>query len=80
MLTTFTLSTKKPQFSSSAETSCQVILLSFQLFDNVVWYIANNGQMLYCIKVQSKNGIANCAFKKINVKIKNRILTPELNI
>ena len=42
-------------------------------FSNVVWYVANKGQILYCIKVQSKNGIAICALKKINVKIKNRI-------
>ena len=30
-------------------------------FDNVVWYTANKGQILYCIKVYSKYGIATCA-------------------
>ena len=30
-------------------------------FDNVMWYIANKGQILYCIKVYSKYGIATCA-------------------
>ena len=33
-------------------------------FDNVVWYTANKGQILYCIKVYSKYGIATCALKK----------------
>ena len=42
-------------------------------FDNIVWYIANKGQILYCIEGLSKNLIATCALKKINVKTENQI-------